>query len=120
MIFYLTKSLDINPNYPEAQNNLGVALKAKGDLEGAISSFKKADKIVLCPVYTAGEKLKLDFNYAKFAKSISKNSRVSVFMIKGENQLSQYVKQNIYGKKIVIGMGAGSISNWIRNLPNKI
>ena len=84
------------------------------------SSFKKADKIVLCPVYTAGEKLKLGFNYDKFAKAISKNSRVSVFMIKGENQLSQYVKQNIYGKKIVIGMGAGSISNWIRNLPNKI
>ena len=84
------------------------------------SSFKKADKIVLCPVYTAGEKLKLGFNYAKFAKAISKNSRVSVFMIKGEKQLSQYVKQNIYGKKIVIGMGAGSISNWIRNLPNKI
>ena len=26
------------------------------------------------------------------------------------------VKQNIYGKKIVIGMGAGSISNWMRDL----
>jgi len=23
----------------------------------------------------------------------------------------------MYGKKIVIGMGAGSISNWIRKLP---
>ena len=81
-------------------------------------SFKRADRVILCPVYTAGEKLKLGFNYNNFAKTISKNSRVSVFMIKNEKQLAQYVKQNIYGKKVVIGMGAGSISNWIRNLPN--
>ena len=27
-------------------------------------------------------------------------------------------EQNIFGDKIVIGMGAGSISNWIRDLPN--
>ena len=25
--------------------------------------------------------------------------------------------QNIYGQKIVIGMGAGSISSWMRDLP---
>ena len=25
--------------------------------------------------------------------------------------------KNMYGKKIVIGMGAGSISNWMRKLP---
>ena len=51
---------------------------------------------------------------------IAKNSKVNVFMIKNEEQLGQYIKQNIYGKKIVIGMGAGSISNWIRELPNLI
>ena len=28
--------------------------------------------------------------------------------------------ENIYGNKIVIGMGAGSISNWIRDLPNNL
>jgi UDP-N-acetylmuramate--alanine ligase len=32
-------------------------------------------------------------------------------------QLAKYVKSNIYGKKIVIGMGAGSISSWMRELP---
>tara|TARA_B100001248_G_scaffold232411_1_gene193340 strand:- start:392 stop:520 length:129 start_codon:yes stop_codon:yes gene_type:complete len=41
-------------------------------------------------------------------------------MIKDENDLLKYVKQNIYGENIVIGMGAGSISNWIRNLPIKL
>ena len=41
-------------------------------------------------------------------------------MINNERELAKYVKHNIYGDKIVIGMGAGSISNWIRDLPKNI
>ena len=81
-------------------------------------SFKDAHKVILCPVYAAGEKLKLKFNYFNFANTICKNSKVNVLLIKNEKQLARYVKQNIFGEKIVIGMGAGSISNWVRNLPN--
>ena len=29
----------------------------------------------------------------------------------------KYIKNNIYGKKIVIGMGAGTISTWMREMP---
>ena len=83
-------------------------------------SFKNAHSVILCPVYAAGEKLKLGFNYHNFAKEIIKNSKVNVFLVNDEIQLAKFVKQNIYGKKIVIGMGAGSISNWIRNLPKLI
>ena len=81
-------------------------------------SFKQANSVILCPVYAAGEKLQLGFNYLNFAKKISTNSHVKVFLIKNEYQLAKYVKQNIYGQKIVIGVGAGSISNWIRKMPN--
>ena len=49
---------------------------------------------------------------------VIKNSDVKVFMVQNNNQLAKYLKQNMYGKKIVVGMGAGSISNWIKNLPN--
>jgi len=83
-------------------------------------SFKKANSVVLCPVYSAGEKLKLGFNYFNYAKEIINNSKVKVFIVKDQYQLARFIKQNIYGKKIVIGMGAGSISNWIRELPNLI
>ena len=83
-------------------------------------SFKNADEVVLCPLYTAGEKMKLGFKYDEFAKEISKLSKVNLFVIKDENNLAKYIKNNIYGNKIVIGMGAGSISNWMRNLPNLI
>ena len=83
-------------------------------------SFKKANSVVLCPVYSAGEKLKLGFNYFNYAREIINNSKVKVFIVKNKYELARFIKQNIYGKKIVIGMGAGSISNWIRELPNLI
>ena len=83
-------------------------------------AFKNANSVILCPVYAAGEKIKLNFNYLNFAKAIIKNSKVNVFLVNNETQLAKYVKQNIYGRKIVIGMGAGSISSWIRNLPKLI
>jgi len=83
-------------------------------------SFKKSDSVILCPVYTAGEKIKLGFNYKNFAKEIIKNSKVKVFLVEDQKQFTQFIKQHIYGKKIVIGMGAGSISNWIRELSNQI
>ena len=80
-------------------------------------SFKNADTIVLCPVYSAGEKIKLGFSYLNFAKEIIRNSKVKLFLIKDKNQLAKFLKTNMYGKKIVIGMGAGSITNWMRELP---
>ena len=80
-------------------------------------AFKNADIVILCPIYTAGEKIKLGFNYLNFAKEIIKNSKVKLFLVNDNFQLAKFIKKNMYGKKIVIGMGAGSISNWMRKLP---
>ncbi len=82
--------------------------------------FKFSDQVLLCPIYKAGENIKLKFNYYKFAKEIMQNSNVDLTMINSENELAKFAKKNVYGDKIVIGMGAGSISNWIRNLPKLI
>ena len=83
-------------------------------------SFKKADTVILCPVYAAGEKIKLGFNYNKFAKNIIKNSKVKLFMVNDQYELAKLIKNTIYGKKIVIGMGAGTISAWMKELPSLI
>ncbi len=83
-------------------------------------AFKEADTVILCPVYSAGEKIKLGFNYVNFAKEIIKNSNVKLFLVKDNYQLAKFLKNYMYGKKIVIGMGAGSISNWMRKLPELI
>ena len=81
-------------------------------------AFKDADTVILCPIYSAGEKIKLGFSYEEFAKNIIKNSDVKLFMVENNVQLAKYLKHNMYGKKIVVGMGAGTISNWIKELPN--
>ena len=80
-------------------------------------AFKNADQVILFPIYTAGEKIKLGFSYINFAKEIIRNSKVKMFLIEDKFQLAKYIKNNNYGKKIVIGMGAGTISSWIRELP---
>ena len=80
-------------------------------------AFKDADTVILCPIYAAGEKIKLGFNYLNFAKEIIKKSKVELFLVKNNIQLAKFLKKNMYGKKIVIGMGAGSISNWMKELP---
>ena len=91
------------------------------DLRKAFSyAFRNADTIILCPIYTAGEKIKLGFDYSKFAKEIIKNSKVKLFLVNDNNQLAEFIKKNMYGKKIVIGMGAGTISNWMRKIPELI
>ena len=83
-------------------------------------SFKKADTVILCPIYTAGEKMRLGFTYKNFAKEIIKNSKVKLFMVDDQYQLAKFIKNNIYGKKIVVGMGAGTISAWMKELPSLI
>ena len=80
-------------------------------------AFRNADTVILCPIFTAGEKIKLGFKYSSFAKEIIKNSKVKLFLVNDLEQLAIFLKKNMYGKKIVIGMGAGSISSWIKTLP---
>ena len=83
-------------------------------------AFKNADLVILFPIYTAGEKIKLGFNYNNFAKQIIKNSKAQVLLINNQFQFAKFIKQNIFKDKIVIGMGAGSISSWMRELPKLI
>ena len=82
--------------------------------------FKKADEVVLCPIFTAGENIKLNFSYESFARQLAHESKVKLYLVKNKNNLAKFIKQNIYGNKIVIGMGAGSISSWIKELPKII
>ena len=53
----------------------------------------------------------------KKAREIIKNSRVQLFLVDDRFKLAKFIKANIFGKKIVIGMGAGTISSWMRELP---
>tara|TARA_Y200000002_G_scaffold157463_1_gene130220 strand:- start:871 stop:2265 length:1395 start_codon:yes stop_codon:yes gene_type:complete len=79
-------------------------------------SFKFSDRVILCPVYAAGEKKTNNFNLINFGKMISLNSGVEVIIIKNEKDFKNFFKKNLIKNEIIIGMGAGSISHWMRDL----
>ena len=79
-------------------------------------AFVKSDLVLITPLYAAGEKNKLNFNLIKFAKLISKNSNTQVIIVNNQKELSNYLKKNLISDEIIIGMGAGSISQWMKDL----
>ena len=79
-------------------------------------SFKDSNLVILCPVYPAGEKINKEYDEIDFARLISKNSRVQVIIIKNEQDLRKFFKKNLISNELVLCMGAGSISKWIREM----
>ena len=79
-------------------------------------SFVKSDLVLICPLYAAGEKNKLNFNMINFANLIAQNSKTQVVIVKNQKELSNYFRKNLISNEIIIGMGAGSISHWMREL----
>jgi len=83
-------------------------------------SFRSSDAVVLCPIYSAGEKIKHNFNQNSFSQLISKRSKTQVINIKDQKELKNYFKKNLLDNEMVICMGAGSISNWIKEIGNEL
>jgi len=82
--------------------------------------FIKSDMVIVCPLYSAGEKKDSKFNLINFASSISKNSKTQVIIVKTELELIKYFKRNLTSNEIIIGMGAGSISKWMIGLKSSL
>ena len=82
--------------------------------------FKHCDEVILCPVYPAGEKIIKYFDYHSFGNLIAKKSNVKVVILKSENDLLNYFRKNLFDNELVVCMGAGSISTWIKNISNKL
>ena len=83
-------------------------------------SFKMSDQVLLCPIYAAGEKKSSKYNLFKFAKLIAKLSKTEVIVIKKYNEIEKYLKKNLINDEIIIGMGAGSISKYMRELKTSL
>ena len=62
------------------------------------------------------KKKKYNFNQSHFSQLISKKSNIQVINIKNKSEMKIYFKKNLLKDEMVICMGAGSISNWIREI----
>tara|TARA_A100001015_G_scaffold320539_1_gene447287 strand:- start:2488 stop:3888 length:1401 start_codon:yes stop_codon:yes gene_type:complete len=90
-------------------------------LKNAFSKcFLNSDLVLICPIYAAGEKKNRSFDYLKFSKLISKNSQTQVIIVKNQKDLVNYLRKNLIDDEIVIGMGAGLITHWMRGLKSTL
>ena len=65
-------------------------------------------------------KKKYSFNQDSFSKLISKKSKTQVINISNQKDLKNYFKKNLLDNEMIICMGAGSITNWIREIGNDL
>ncbi len=79
-------------------------------------SFVNSDLVLICPIYAAGEKKDHKFNFLNFAQLISKKSKTQVVIVRDKKDLIRYFKKNLISNEVIIGMGAGVISQWMREL----
>ena len=84
------------------------------------NSFLNSYLVVLCPIYAAGEKKDKSYDQYNFSKLISKYSKTQVVNISEENDLTKFLKKNLINDEIIIGMGAGTISKWMKGLKQKL
>ena len=79
-------------------------------------SFTKSNLVLLCPIYAAGEKKKNEFSTIDFANLISKFSNTQVIILKNYQEIKKFLKKNLVDDEIIIGMGAGVISKYMREM----
>ena len=95
-------------------------LRSSGVDSNILGNFQNygefSNLVILCPVYAAGEKIDKNYDQIEFAKLITLNSNVQVILIKDEKDLRKFFIKNLISNELIICMGAGSISKWIREM----
>ncbi len=79
-------------------------------------AFKDSDLVLLCPVYPAGEKIDKKYKEVDFARLIFRNSKAQVVIVRNQHDLKKFFIKNLLENEIIVCMGAGSISKWIREM----
>jgi UDP-N-acetylmuramate--alanine ligase len=81
--------------------------------------FKDADLVFITPVYAAGEAPN-GFDRDRLVEGIRHAGHARVYPIEGEDTLTRSVVALARPGDLVIGLGAGTISEWTRALPGRL
>ncbi len=87
--------------------------------DGFCQCFREADAVIVAPVYAAGETPN-GFDRDKLIEGIRCTGHARVFSIDGEDTLVRTVAAIARPGDLVIGLGAGTISEWAHALPGKL
>ena len=70
--------------------------------------------------FSPGEKIGHNFDQNHFSKLIAKKSKIQVINVSNQKELKNYFKKNLLEDEMIICMGAGGISNWIREIGSEL
>ena len=83
-------------------------------------SFKDADMVVVAPIYSAGEKPVAGIDHKAVAAGIKAAGHPKVMVIDNELELAPLIGGAAQPGDLVIGLGAGTITDWIHALPGQL
>lgn len=93
--------------------------RLKALFDGFSQCFREADIVLIAPVYAAGEAPN-GFDRDKLIEGIRESGHSRVYPVENEEMLASTVATLARPGDLVIGLGAGSISEWARGLPTRL
>jgi UDP-N-acetylmuramate--alanine ligase len=79
-----------------------------------------ADVVVVTPVYSAGEAPIPGIDRDELASGLLRHGHPNVLTVEDEENLVQTVASVAQPGDLVVGLGAGTITDWINALPSKL
>jgi UDP-N-acetylmuramate--alanine ligase len=79
-----------------------------------------ADVAIIAPVYAAGEAPIEGISRDSYAEALRAHGHRNVITIDGEDDLAEAVAPYVKPGAAIVGAGAGSITGWMHNLPQKL
>ncbi len=93
-------------------------------LEDLFEEFGKccsnADYVAVLPVYEAGEKPIVGINHISLCQKIEENGHKNVTALENQDALTVFLAETASQDDLVICLGAGSISQWAQDLPQRL
>lgn len=84
------------------------------------SSFADADAVLVAPVYAAGEEPIEGFDHRTLADRIRDLGGAGAIAIEVQQEVAPVLSQIVQPGDLVIGLGAGSITEWSHALPGQL
>jgi UDP-N-acetylmuramate--alanine ligase len=94
--------------------------RLRDTFEQFATCLNDADVAIIAPVYAAGEQPIEGINRDTYAEALRAHGHRNVITIDGEDDLAAAVAPYVKPGAAIVGTGAGSITQWMYNLPKKL
>ncbi|MEB3702899.1 UDP-N-acetylmuramate--L-alanine ligase [Candidatus Bealeia paramacronuclearis] len=88
--------------------------------EDFVQALMTADKVIVAPIYSAGEMPIANLCHKAFAEKMMEKGHTAVYSIEDYDELPSLISNISAPQDYVLCLGAGSISKWARMLPQDL